>query len=234
VSDIDIHHLGAAYVLDALDERERIAYEAHYATCEICRTDVREYREAAAALGTLAATGPPADVKARVMSEIATTRQLSPLPPSVARLTEHRRRPVVTAIASIAAAAVFFLAGAVILGNRDDDSFGDQVAAMMEDPSFAIVELAGEGGGSVKVAWTADQAAVIGGDLPDPGQGKRYELWMIDAEGAHATSLLDPAEDGQIRRVVSFQGTPGGWGVTIEPEAGSDTPTEPVLYQAQL
>ena len=46
VSDIDIHHLGAAYALDALDERERAAYEAHYATCEICRTDVREFRRA--------------------------------------------------------------------------------------------------------------------------------------------------------------------------------------------
>jgi len=234
VSDIEIHHLGAAYALDALDERERIAYEAHYATCEICRTDVREYREAAAELGTLAATVPPADVKARVMSEIATTRQLAPLPPSVARLTDRRRRPVVTAIASIAAAAVVFLAGAVILGNRGDDSFGDQVAAMMEDPSFMMVELAGEGGGSVKVAWTAGQAAVIGGDLPDPGPGKRYELWMIDSAGPHPMSLLDPARDGEIRRVMAFEGSPGGWGVTIEPEAGSDTPTEPVLYQAEV
>ena len=234
MSDIEIHHLGAAYALDALDERERIAYEAHYATCEICRTDVREYREAAAELGTLAATVPPADVKARVMSEIATTRQLAPLPPSVARLTDRRRRPVVTAIASIAAAAVVFLAGAVILGNRGDDSFGDQVAAMMEDPSFMMVELAGESGGSVKVAWTAGQAAVIGGDLPDPGPGKRYELWMIDSAGPHPMSLLDPAHDGEIRRVMAFEGSPGGWGVTIEPEAGSDTPTEPVLYQAEV
>jgi anti-sigma-K factor RskA len=232
VSDIDIHHLGAAYALDALDERERIAYEAHYSTCEICRTDVREYREAAAQLGSLTSAAPPADLKSRVMSEIATTRQLSPMPASVVRLADRRRHRAVTVVASIAAAVVFFLAGAVILGNRGDDSFGDQVAAMMEDPSFAVVELAGDGAGSVKVAWTDDQAAVIGGDLPDPGRGKRYELWMIDSTGAHAMSLLDPADGGEIRRVLSFEGTPGGWGVTIEPEAGSDTPTEPVLYQA--
>ena len=60
MSDIEIHHLGAAYALDALDERERAAYEAHFATCDICRTDVREYRAAAAELASLTATPPPA------------------------------------------------------------------------------------------------------------------------------------------------------------------------------
>ena len=65
MSDIEIHHLGAAYALDALDERERAAYEAHFATCDICRTDVAEYRAAAADLASLTATPPPPDVKAR-------------------------------------------------------------------------------------------------------------------------------------------------------------------------
>jgi anti-sigma-K factor RskA len=234
MSDIEIHHLGAAYALDALDDRERAAYEAHFATCEICRTDVGEYRAAAADLATLTATSPPSDVKARVMGEIATTRQLSPLPPSVVRLTDRRPNRTVTAILAIAAAALFFVAGAVVLGGRDDDTFGDQVAAMMEDPSFRVVELGGEGPGSVKVAWTGEEAAVIGGDLPDPGAGKRYELWMIDAEGAHAMHLLDPAEHGQVQRLIEFNGAPSGWGVTIEPAAGSTVPTEPILYQAEV
>jgi anti-sigma factor RsiW len=96
MSDIEIHHLGAAYALDALDERERTAYEAHFGTCDICRTDVREYRATAAELASLTATQPPPDVKARVMSEIATTRQLSPLPPSVVRLADRRPNRVMT------------------------------------------------------------------------------------------------------------------------------------------
>ena len=233
MSDIEIHHLGAAYALDALDERERTAYEAHYATCEICRTDVREYRAAAAELASLTATPPPPDVKARVMGEIATTRQLSPLPPSVVRLSDRRPNRAVTAILAIAAAALFFVAGAVVLGGRDD-SFGDQVAAMMQDPTFTVAELAGDGQGSFKVAWTADQAAVIGGDLPDPGPGKRYELWMIDASGAHAMHMLDPAKGGEVQRLIDISGAPSGWGVTIEPAQGSDVPTEPVLYNAQV
>jgi anti-sigma-K factor RskA len=233
MSDIEIHHLGAAYALDALDERERVAYEAHFAACEICRTDVREYRAAAAELASLTATPPPPDVKARVMSEIATTRQLSPLPPSVVRLADRRPNRAVTAILAIAAAALFFVAGAVVLGG-DDDSFGDQVAAMMEDPTFTVAELGGAGQGSFKVAWTEDQAAVIGGDLPDPGQGKRYELWMIDDSGAHAMHMLDPARGGQVQRLMDISGEPSGWGVTIEPAQGSDVPTQPVLYAASV
>jgi anti-sigma-K factor RskA len=233
MSDIEIHHLGAAYALDALDERERTAYEAHFGTCDICRTDVREYRATAAELASLTATQPPPDVKARVMSEIATTRQLSPLPPSVVRLADRRPNRVMTVVLAVAAAALFFIAGAVVLG-RDDDSFGDQVAAMMEDPTFRVVELGGEGPGSFMVAWTSDEAAMIGGNLPDPGEGKRYELWMIDSAGSHAMHVLDPAKDGEVQRLVDISGAPSGWGVTIESEEGSEVPTEPVLYLAEV
>jgi anti-sigma-K factor RskA len=233
MSDIEIHHLGAAYALDALDERERAAYEAHFAGCEICRTDVREYRAAAAELASLTATPPPPEVRARVMSEIAATRQLSPLPPSVVRLADRRPNRAVTAILAIAAAALFFVAGAVVLGGGDE-SFGDQVAAMMEDPTFTVADLGGDGQGSFKVAWTSDQAAVIGGDLPDPGQGKRYELWMIDGNGAHAMHLLDPAKGGKVQRLIDVSGAPSAWGVTIESEQGSTVPTEPILYLAEV
>ena len=233
MSDIEVHHLGAAYALDALDERERAAYEAHFATCDICRTDVREYRAAAAELASLTASPPPPDVKARVMSEIAVTRQLSPLLPSVARLADRRPNRAVTAVLAIAAAAMFFVAGAVALGG-DDDSFEDEVAAMVADPTFTLVELGGDAQGSFRVAWTADRAAVIGEGLPDPGEGKRYELWLIDGAGPRAMRLLDPAEDGDIKRLIDFSGEPSGWGVTIEPAQGSTVPTEPILYHAEL
>src|SRR5688572_29742556 len=120
MSDIEIHHLGAAYALDALDERERAAYEAHYTSCEICRTDVREFRQAAGELGSLTVRPPSPDLKAKVMAEIATTRQLSPLPPAVVRLADRRPSRVVTAAISVAAAGVLFVAGALVLGVGDD------------------------------------------------------------------------------------------------------------------
>ncbi len=236
MTDSDIHHLAAAYALDALDASERAAYEAHFPTCEICRADVAEFRATLAELGATTNTPPPPDVKRRVMAEIATTRQLSPLPTTVVRpsegLSERRPRRVVVTALAIAAAAVCFLAGAVIFGARND-SFGDELAAMMDEPGFTMVELTGEGSGSIQVAWTPRQAAVIGGDLPDPGEGRRYELWMIDDAGAHAMDMLDPADGGTVRRMLAVDGEPVAWGVTIEPASGSTVPTEPVLFQAE-
>ena len=45
MSGIDIHQLAAAYALDAVDERERAEFEAHYPTCPVCRPEVAGFRE---------------------------------------------------------------------------------------------------------------------------------------------------------------------------------------------
>jgi anti-sigma-K factor RskA len=234
MSDIEIHHLGAAYALDALDDRERAAYEAHYSTCEICRTDVGEFRQAAAALGSLTTSAPPAHLKDRVMAEVATTRQLSPLPPTVARLADRRPSRTLTAVLSVAAAAVLFLAGAFVLGRGSDDRFGDELAALMDEPDVQIVKLRGDTPGTFTVMWAGDRAAVIGDDLRSPGDGKAYELWLIDDSGSHAVDMLDPADDGRIERVIPVEGRPAAWGVTIEDGQGSDVPTPPVIFLAEV
>jgi anti-sigma-K factor RskA len=233
MSDIEIHHLGAAYALDALDERERIAFEAHYGSCEICRTDVREFRETAAELGELTASTPPAALRARVMSEIATTRQLSPRPQVVVGLAERRRARTVRAALSIAAAMLMFVAGALVFGGRGSDGFDEEVAQILTSPDGRVTQLVGEGNGSFTVAWSGNRAAVIGHGLDRPASGLAYELWLIDAEGARPMRLLDDAEDGDIERIVEIDGDPDAWGVTVEPEGGSPSPTEPILYVAE-
>jgi anti-sigma-K factor RskA len=233
MSDIEIHHLGAAYALDALDDRERTAFEAHYGSCEICRADVRDYRATAAELGTLIAAAPPAALRARVLGEIGLTRQLSPLPDGVVRLADRRRPPLVTAMLAVAAAAMLFLAGALVVASRGSDDFGDQFAAIASAPDGQVARLGG-GDGAVTVAWTGNRVAVAGSGLTPAGQGRAYELWLIDDDGAHAMRLLDQAADGTIERVVDIEGTPLAWGITIEPDQGSDTPTEPVLYVVEV
>ena len=78
MTDIDVHHLAAAYALDALDDRERSAFEAHYGACEVCGTDVVEFRQTLTHVADSLATPPPASLKASVMADISTTRQISP------------------------------------------------------------------------------------------------------------------------------------------------------------
>jgi hypothetical protein len=80
---------------------------------------------------------------------------------------------------------------------------------------------------SFVVSKTLDKAMLIG-DLPDPGQGKQYQLWTIDkAKKATPDALVDG-------------GTASAWftgpvsssaalAVTIEPSGGSQEPTLPIL-----
>ncbi len=235
MSDIEIHHLGAAYALDALDQRERSAFEAHYTNCEICRSDVRDNRDTAAELGSLTSVMPSSELKSRLMSEIATTRQLSPLPGSVVRLADRRPSRAMKSVLAVAAAALLFVAGALAVSGRDSGSrFGDELAAIVASPDGNVARLAGEGSGAVTVAWASGRAALVGTGMAEPGDGKAYELWLIDGEGAHPMRVLDHADGGKIEQIVSIDGTPAAWGITIEPEQGSDTPTEPILYVAEV
>ena len=50
---MDIHHLAAAYVLDALDPRERDEFETHYGACDVCRDDVVAFRRTRERLFTM-------------------------------------------------------------------------------------------------------------------------------------------------------------------------------------
>lgn len=232
MSDIEIHELGAAYSLDALDPAERAAYEAHYTGCSICRSEVDEHRETAAKLGTLTAIAPPTGLKADVLAQIATTRQMSPRVAAVSRIAEHRDRRWLPALMAVAAAVLVVVSAALVLDLRSE-SFGEQVAALMDDPATRVAELDGPTG-SLKVVWDDARVAVIGDDLPAPGPGSTYELWLIDAAGPHAVGLLDPADDGTVRRMLESPGQPDAWGITIEPAAGSAAPTTPVIYQVEV
>ena len=91
MTDIDVHHLAAAYALDALDDRERSAFEAHYGACEVCRTDVQEFRHTLTQVSDSLVSPPPPSLKDKVMAEVAATRQLSPLVAPVVALDERRR-----------------------------------------------------------------------------------------------------------------------------------------------
>ena len=77
----DIHSLVGAYAVDAVDDDERVRFEAHLATCAECRTEVDSLRGAASSVAALADTPPPASLKAALMRDIGSVR---PLPPIVA------------------------------------------------------------------------------------------------------------------------------------------------------
>ncbi len=242
MTSTDIHHLAAAYALDAVDARERAEFEAHYPSCDVCRADVVDFRATLARLAEGEVIAPPAEMKASVMRQISETRQLSPLLPApVVDLAEHRRRrslrssqlAVAAALVLLVGVAAFFVGGASSSGIG---TFAANVEQILGESDARLVTLTGPGQGQIKVAWSdsVDQAVVIGDGLADPGPGMVYELWLIDASGPQPMGLLDDAGGGSLRRTVRVDGTPQAWGVTIEPAAGSPTPTGQILYSSTL
>lgn len=234
-SELDLHHLAAAYALDALDPGERIAFEAHYHDCHVCSHDVRDFRSTLAAIGELSVTTPPADLKARVLEHVAATRQLSPRVAPRTLASAPTRRPSLLA----AAAALVLLVGATAFvvgrGSQNDDAFASQLEQVLAEPDVQMVDLTAMSAtteGRVRVAWSASagQAVVIGDGLSSPSDGSVYELWLIDDSGAVPTQMLDPADGGEVRRIIPMAGNPIKWGITIEPEAGSASPTGEILF----
>ena len=86
------------------------------------------------------------------------------------------------------------------------DDFDDTVAAIMLEPGAQVAQLSGEGGGTIRIAWSGERAAVIGDGLPVPLDGSVYELWLIDDAGPHSAGVVDrpshtlaiPDRDAQV------------------------------------
>lgn len=235
-SNLDLHHLAAAYALDALDASERIAFEAHYHDCHVCSHDVGDFRSTLAALGELSVVAPPADLKSRVLQQVSVTRQLSPRVATGSAGSSPKRRPMLLAAAA-ALLLVMVATTAFIVGRdtQDDDAFAAQLEQVMAQPDVQMVDLAATSSttaGHVRVAWSATvgRAAVIADGLHSPEAGSVYELWMIDDSGAVPARMLDTADGGDVRRILGMPGVPAKWGITIEPKAGSASPTGEILF----
>jgi anti-sigma-K factor RskA len=238
MNDIDVHHLAAAYALDALDHREREAFEAHYEKCDVCRADVLAFRETMSHVATSLATPPPPSLKDRVLADIAVTRQLSPMVTAPTAITSRRPRMSWPLLAAAAAVLIALVVGVVAFTGGSDDSFNDQLAQVLEQPDARMIDLQVQGDhqGSFKVAWSASmgQAVLMGEDLPAAPDGKAYELWLVTPDQTMAMYVLDPATKGFVHRSFDAPAEPTAWAITMEPKAGVAVATGDIMYLAQV
>jgi anti-sigma-K factor RskA len=222
---VDLHSLMAPYALDALDADERSRFEAHLGQCVDCQVEMAGFMETAVRLGDAVGHTPPPALRDRLLSEISTTPQQHPIVSSLAERRSLRR-----ALPRLAMAAAF-LVGAVGVGGflveRDN-------AQQEHDQNVAISRVIGaedvatkaktfDTGGSVKMysSSAADSAVIIAKDLPRPGAGKVYQVWMIDHAGPTSQGTFET--DGQM----IMKGVSGAdrVAVTVEPAGGSKQPT---------
>ena len=229
------------YVLNALTDDERTAYEAHLATCPECRAEVSDLRFAADALPlSPPPVVPPPALKARIMAEVEREAALlasAAKPDRAAAPAEparRRRRFAGSAAAlpfpraSIAALACAMLLlgvvlGGVLLGGGSDartipfQSSLPQAAAQLE--------------------VSDDGATLVAKGLPVPPEGKTYMVWLArPGQAPEPTSaLFTPNRDGSATAGVAgdLKGVETVL-VNTEPVGGSTTPTSASILTAEL
>jgi anti-sigma-K factor RskA len=229
----DIHALVGAYAVDALDDVERAAFERHLAECAACRAEVDGLREASSVIGSSVAQQPPSTLRDRVLADIATVRPLPPLT-TPTRQRAARFRP---ALVAAAAAVVIAAAGGLVVAEpwADDTSqvqptAADRIRAAADAEEF---DLSLDGGAAATVirSKSLNQAVLVTEDMPAAPDGKVYELWLDHEEvGMVAAGLMEDGDDEVV--LTGDPATAIGFGITVEPDGGSEEPTESALVTA--
>jgi anti-sigma factor RsiW len=231
MADESIHELTVAYALDALDERERDAYEGHLAGCERCRDELGSFGETAGALayGVLA-PAPPNALRTRILDAARAERS---------NVVPLRSRRAFHAVAAVAAVAACTAIGLGVWASTLHSRLGKRSAADAEVRA-ALAVLADQqaerhpldGRGSIVVAPTGE-AALVTRRLPAAPAGKTYEAWVIENGRPKPAGLLRGGHEIDVIRLE--QAVPDGAYValTLEPARGSTTPTGPVLVRGR-
>lgn len=227
----DLHSLAGPYALDALTDPERARFESHLVVCSACRAEVAEFRATAARMGSAVAQAPPPALKARIMAEVAQTRQLPPPVPSHTRapdLGRPRRRQFLLAAA---AAGILGAGGVAAWVVRRTTQNRDELLAILAEPDSVTNKADVAGGGQVTVVSSSrrDSAVIILEGVPAAPADRTHQLWLIKGKTARSAGTVEVAKDPKDVIVEGGVAAADTVGLTIEPDGGSDQPTtEPI------
>ena len=238
----DIHGLSGAYAVDALDDVERADFERHLQQCPECQDEVASLRAAAVELTHASALTPPPALRDSVLRQISTVRPLPPLtgdngpaPQAEATVTpiETRRRRVkpLTWLVAAAAAAVLAIGGLVWSPWQNDEPAPQQLTAteqVIRAKDAQRYEKVIDGARATIVrSKSLGKAVIIAEDMPAAPEGKDFQVWYQNPDGAMVSAGLMPHEaKPTVSMVLNGDASKfNGVGITVEPTGGSPEPT---------
>ena len=225
--------LVAPYLLDAIEDDERLEFEAHLETCASCRDEIEFLRVGVDAIpGSVPQVEPPPELRDRIMSVVRSEAELlAAAGPQADRVPEPRRerRPfwsgwrVAAPLAGALAAAALAVA---VVGDGDGDGSGTQTVIAAQAPA----------GSSVRVLVGEEHSTLVAEDLPAPPRGRVYQVWLKRPGKAPepTRALFRPSESGTVS--VDVPGSIDGVEdvlVTHEPIGGSQVPSGPPLITVE-
>jgi len=203
-----------AYLLGALNDLERHAFERHLAGCAECQEELERLRPAAEALpGSVVQLEAPPGLKKRLMAEVEGDSDVIALRP--------RRRRTFLAVAAVLLLGLVVGIGVAQLGGDDERTVTATVARAMP-----------QAGGSLEIS--GDDATLNLHDMPELGGERVYQVWLQHGERLVPTRTFEVGSSG--RGNVAFQGVEDADGVyvTREERGGAQVPSENPIVRVPL
>ncbi|MFT5564152.1 MAG: anti-sigma-K factor RskA [Myxococcota bacterium] len=243
------HALAGPYALDAIDDLERVRFEVHLNQCPTCIIEVAGFLDTTALIAAVEEAVVPAGLKASVMAEIDTVRQVGP-----SRAIIRRPSPRLASVAAAVLAVAVVGLSVVTTGLRSEISSLSVATtdlrseiSVLEDRAVAAAVLIAQDALVLKVGFGDGALHVVASPASGTGvllvdgvavapTGMGYQLWLINTEGeAIAAGFLDVHRDGTGEQLmVGDMSNIVAIGITIEPAGGSQQPTSAPVALAAL
>jgi len=217
-----------AYLLGALTDLERQAFERHLAGCAECRDELERLRPAADALPySVEQVAPPPGLKASLMDVVE--REAGEAKP--------RQRPAWLRGFSLAGFRPALVAGALALGVLAGLAVGQLSGGEDSRTVVATVDpRMPEASGSLQISGDGEDGAILRVQgMPPPGEGQVYQAWVqrdgtvvpqptfeVGDDGGGAVAVTDDVSDAEAVLV------------TREPRGGARAPSEQPIMSVPL
>lgn len=241
IDDKSFDELKDAYVLGALPEDERAAFEAYLASRPERQAEIDDLVGVAGLLALAPPEqDPPAELRRRLMGVVSSE---STRPRAARRRTASswlgRFTGLRTVALGVAALLVVGLFSWNVLLQGDVRNLRGEVeeartAGEAREPRE--IELGGtwaEQGASAEVtALRDDRAIIVVEDMPPLPDDRTGQVWVINDDVPEPSGLLDSSGNMAATAITTPLGEADAIAVTVEPAGGSDEPTtDPVLVK---
>jgi anti-sigma-K factor RskA len=247
----------AAYALDALDDAERQAVEAHVAGCPDCQAKLGEFHETLVAL--VPEEAPPSTVWQGIAASIGTPDLGDPLVEEevdagpaglatgrgepgdggtvvpLAERTRFRRRFQLGLAAAAACLVVAAIAGGAVgyLLGASDDSDIDSLALEASDADGVLATLTDQEGQPVaRVVSDEDGAYMLLEGLENLPEGQAYQLWSLTEEQPVSLGML--GREGTNTVAFRLPPTITELAISVERTSGDVAPTTELFASGEI
>jgi anti-sigma-K factor RskA len=221
-----------AYVLGSLDEEEAIQVTEHLDSCPECRAELLSYQAVADRLALAAPDAvPPANLKQQILKQLQTPRLEPTAGPRRSwwqRMTGlFQRAAPVWGLASLALVALLVLSN-VWWWQRANQQGRPVTPGGMQTVAMVGTDAAPAAVGTLVISDDGEYGTLVVDGLPALDPDHQYQLWLIRDGQRISGGVFSVNSEGYGALWISSPeplSSYPAFGITIEPEGGSPSPT---------